>query len=114
MRTYVEHICIQIKNAIELIRSHSGFRPAASSMSKLLVTGGGAHNSFLIRRLEELLRPLSVELVVPAPELIDYKEALIMALIGVLRWREENNVLSSVTGATRDSIGGSIWMGQEG
>ena len=114
LRTYVEHICIQIKNAIELIRSHSGFRPAASSMSKLLVTGGGAHNSFLIRRLEELLQPLSVELVVPAPELIDYKEALIMALIGVLRWREENNVLSSVTGATRDSIGGSIWMGQEG
>jgi anhydro-N-acetylmuramic acid kinase len=38
---------------------------------------------------------------------------LVMALIGVLRWREENNVLSSVTGARRNSIGGAIWMGQE-
>jgi anhydro-N-acetylmuramic acid kinase len=36
-----------------------------------------------------------------------------MALIGVLRWREETNVLASVTGAKRDSIGGAVWMGQE-
>jgi anhydro-N-acetylmuramic acid kinase len=44
---------------------------------------------------------------------VNFKEALIMALIGVLRWREEYNVLSSVTGAERDSIGGSLWLGQE-
>ena len=114
LRTYVEHICIQVKNAIELIRFRAGLRPGTAFSGKLLVTGGGAHNSFLTHRLQELLRPLLVELVVPAPDLIDFKEALIMALIGVLRWREENNVLSSVTGATRDSIGGAIWMGQEG
>jgi len=36
-----------------------------------------------------------------------------MALLGVLRWREENTVLSSVTGAVRDSIGGAVWIGQE-
>jgi anhydro-N-acetylmuramic acid kinase len=44
---------------------------------------------------------------------INYKEALVMALIGVLRWRQEYNVLSSVTGAIRDSIGGAVWIGQE-
>jgi anhydro-N-acetylmuramic acid kinase len=38
---------------------------------------------------------------------------LIMALIGVLRWREESNVLASVTGASRNSIGGAVWVGQE-
>jgi anhydro-N-acetylmuramic acid kinase len=54
-----------------------------------------------------------VELVVPDTALVDFKEALVMALIGVLRWREENNVLASVTGASRDSIGGAVWIGQE-
>ena len=50
---------------------------------------------------------------IPHPDLIAYKEALIMALIGVLRWREEINVLHTVTGASRSSIGGALWMGQD-
>ena len=79
----------------------------------MLVTGGGAHNGFLIARLRELLVPLGIEVVVPDEQLVDYKEALVMALIGVLRWREENNVFASVTGASRDSIGGAVWIGQE-
>jgi anhydro-N-acetylmuramic acid kinase len=44
---------------------------------------------------------------------VNFKEALIMALIGVLRWRQEYNVLSSVTGAARNSIGGALWTGEE-
>ena len=52
-------------------------------------------------------------MVIPDPKLVSYKEALIMAFIGVLRWRQEYNVLSSVTGAARDSIGGALWTGQE-
>jgi anhydro-N-acetylmuramic acid kinase len=54
-----------------------------------------------------------VEVVVPDKNIIDFKEALIMALIGILRWREEYNVLASVTGASRSSIGGAVWIGQE-
>jgi anhydro-N-acetylmuramic acid kinase len=46
-------------------------------------------------------------------QLVQYKEALIMALLGVLRWREESTVLASATGASRDSVGGALWMGQE-
>jgi anhydro-N-acetylmuramic acid kinase len=50
---------------------------------------------------------------VPDANLVNYKEAMIMAFIGVLRWRQENNVLSSVTGAAKNSIGGALWLGQE-
>jgi anhydro-N-acetylmuramic acid kinase len=84
----------------------------AGSVVKMLVTGGGAHNGFLVGRLRARLAELGVDAVVPEKALVDYKEALVMALIGVLRWREENNVLASVTGASRDSIGGAVWIGQ--
>jgi anhydro-N-acetylmuramic acid kinase len=80
---------------------------------RLLATGGGAHNTYLVERIQDRLADVGVEVVVPDAALVDYKEALIMALIGVLRWREENNVLASVTGASRDSIGGAVWIGLE-
>lgn len=111
LRTYVEHIGVQICRAVEGVRG--GQAGNIEEGKKMLVTGGGAHNKFLIDRLGELLAPLGVEVVVPDPQLVNYKEALVMALIGVLRWREENNVFASVTGASRDSIGGAVWIGQE-
>ena len=107
LRTYVEHIVIQIKNAItDLVSPKDHAR-------RLLVTGGGAFNTFLIDKLSEELKQLQVEVIVPGEKLIQYKEAMIMAFMGVLRWRQEYNVLSSVTGASRDSIGGALWIGQE-
>lgn len=110
LRTYVEHICVQIRDAVELLlpRLNGG-----GSGYKLLATGGGALNNFMVDRLRELLQPLNVTVVIPDENLVQYKEALIMALIGVLRWREESNVLASVTGAARSSIGGAVWVGQE-
>jgi anhydro-N-acetylmuramic acid kinase len=118
LRTYTEHIALQIKLALTglvkpVITVPDNAQATPSSGQKLLVTGGGAHNVFLTGRLQELLEPLNIEVVVPDKGLVDYKEALVMALIGVLRWREENTVLASVTGASRDSIGGAIWIGQE-
>jgi anhydro-N-acetylmuramic acid kinase len=108
LRTYVEHIAIQITKAIE------GFNDQLSTTDyQLLITGGGAHNGFLINRIKEELRPLNINVVVPEKNIVDYKEALVMALLGILRWREQNTVLSSVTGASRDSIGGAVWIGQE-
>ncbi|MEI9935224.1 MAG: anhydro-N-acetylmuramic acid kinase [Ferruginibacter sp.] len=107
LRTYVEHIVIQITNAINKVGI------TEKENFKLLVTGGGALNTFLIERLQSLLQAHSIEVVVPDEKLIQYKEALIMALIGTLRWREEVNVLASVTGATQNSIGGALWMGGE-
>jgi anhydro-N-acetylmuramic acid kinase len=110
LRTAVEHIAIQVRDSVEEVLKNA--EPSEMDM-RMLVTGGGAHNKFLISRLSELTRRIGVELLIADPKLADYKEALIMAFIGVLRWREETNVLSSVTGASRDSIGGAVWMGQE-
>ena len=109
LRTYTEHIAFQIKNAISTL----GNNKLQTTNHKLLTTGGGALNTFLIQRLSEHLREQNIEVIVPDKKLVNYKEALIMAFIGVLRWRQESNVLASVTGAARDSIGGALWTGQE-
>ncbi|MDQ6756670.1 MAG: anhydro-N-acetylmuramic acid kinase [Bacteroidota bacterium] len=106
MRTYTEHIVIQIRNAIQSSQQ-------STVDSRLLATGGGVFNSFLIKRLKEVLLELNIEIIIPEENLIKYKEALIMALMGTLRWREEYNVLASVTGAKRNSIGGAVWLGTE-
>jgi anhydro-N-acetylmuramic acid kinase len=102
LRTYSEHIALQVSRAFNM-----------NSTGKMLVTGGGALNSFLVSRIAELVAERGIETEVPDNLLVNYKEAVVMALIGVLRWRQENNVLSSVTGAARDSIGGALWMGHD-
>lgn len=109
LRTYTEHIVIQIKNAI----TNLNHLKQKNHTSRMLVTGGGAFNTFLVDRLKEQLKTLNIEVVIPDERIVKYKEALIMALMGVLRWREKTNVFSSVTGAERDSVGGALWMGQE-
>jgi len=117
LRTYVEHICVQVANAVISLQAEFRLRvlgfTARQAVQKMMVTGGGARNNFLIKRLKETLAPLHVDLDVPPDALVDFKEAIIMGLIGFLRWREENNTLASVTGASRNSIGGAVWMGQE-
>jgi anhydro-N-acetylmuramic acid kinase len=106
LHTACKHIAYEIKAAI------LAYIPLESEQSELLVTGGGAHNDFLIQCIQEALQPLNITVVKSQDTIIDFKEALAMALIGVLRWREENNTLSSVTGATKDSIGGALWLAQ--
>lgn len=112
LRTYSEHIAIQINRAIKRIKGSLKINPDLPA--KMLVTGGGAYNAFLMQKIRQETTALNVELWVPDDKTIQYKEALVMALLGVLRWRQENNVMASVTGASRDSIGGALWMGQEG
>jgi anhydro-N-acetylmuramic acid kinase len=109
LRTCVEHINVQIQKSINSLRNH---KPQTTN-HKLLVTGGGAFNTFLIQQLKDKLAGLNIEVEVPDKNLVNFKEALIMALIGVLRWREEYNVIPTVTGASRASVGGALWMGQE-
>ena len=108
LATYVEHIAMQTSNAIRVFQSNA---TEEQSADKVLVTGGGAFNTFLLSRIQYHLLDQRIQVEVPDPVVIEYKEAIIMALLGVLRWREEDTVLSSVTGSSRNSIGGALWMG---
>ena len=103
--TYTEHICVQIKNSLQLFKQ--------DDVQKLFITGGGAFNIFLVERLQKNLEEINFEIYIPADDVVKYKEALIMALLGALRWREQYTVLASVTGASRNSIGGALWLGTE-
>lgn len=94
--TFCEHIAMQVSKII------SGKKNA-----KLLITGGGTYNEFLIERIKELT---PVQIVIPEKKIIEFKEALIFAFLGVLRMREEINCLKSVTGARKDSSGGAIYF----
>jgi anhydro-N-acetylmuramic acid kinase len=102
LRTYTEHIALQVAAALQ-----------GGAPGEMLVTGGGAHNRYLVARIAAHVEPLGIQVMVPDPDLVNFKEALVVALFGVLRWRQEVNVLASVTGASRDSIGGALWTGQD-
>lgn len=93
LRTYYEHCAAQLANAVN---------PGKS----ILATGGGAWNKFLLERMEALSE---CTLTVPEPEVVDYKEALIFAFLGVLYMTDTPSCLSSVTGASRDNIGGMLF-----
>ena len=61
----------------------------------------------------EFYKPTSEKLGMVEEEMSKVNKAICVAFMGILRWREEYNFLSSVTGASRSSIGGAIWLGQE-
>jgi anhydro-N-acetylmuramic acid kinase len=73
----------------------------------ILVTGGGAFNTFLLERMGE---KLNTTLIIPDEQIVKYKEALIFAFLGLLRYRNEINCLASVTGARCDSSSGIIHL----
>jgi anhydro-N-acetylmuramic acid kinase len=106
LRTYVAHIAYQVAMAVT-----PQLNAIPKSEYKMMITGGGAFNGLLIDEIRQLLERFQVEIIVPDAGLVAYKEALIMGLCGVLRWREENTTLASVTGASRDSVGGAVYNG---
>jgi anhydro-N-acetylmuramic acid kinase len=94
LNTFTEHIAIQISKIIN------------ENSKTVLVTGGGCYNKYLIERIQNFS---SSKLIVPDKTIIEFKEALIFAFLGVLRYRNEVNCLSSVTGAKENNIGGCIY-----
>ena len=77
-----------------------------NKLTDVLITGGGAHNSFLIDALKKYY---SGKIIIPDDVTINFKEALIFALLGYLRLNAQTNTLSSVTGAKHDSVGGAVY-----
>lgn len=72
-----------------------------------LFTGGGTFNNYLMQLIGEFS---NAKLVIPDKQVINFKEAIIFAFLGVLRVQEQVNCLKSVTGASRDNVGGSIFV----
>lgn len=95
MRTFTEHIAFQIG---EILQTKTG---------KLLISGGGVYNDFLIDRIKNHLP--KTEIIIPDEKTIKFKEALIFALLGVLKLRNEVNVLASVTGAKQNHSSGEVF-----
>lgn len=95
--TFTEHAAVQIADAVK-----------AAAIRSVLVTGGGAYNAHLISRLRSFLPETVID--IPDDKTIQYKEALIFALLGVLKMRGEVNVLASVTGARHDHSSGYIYL----
>lgn len=79
-------------------------------VSSVLATGGGAHNTFLIESLRAATSSRGISIIIPDKEVIDYKEAILMALMGYLRVNNIPNVYCSVTGASSDTISGAIYL----
>lgn len=94
IRTIYEHIAIQIYMVLQKYRG-----------GNILLTGGGAKNTYLVELIKKYI---DQDVVIPNPLIIDYKEALIFAFLGVLRIRNEINCFKTVTGASEDSIVGTL------
>jgi len=94
LATFTEHVAQQISKVIN-----------ENNLKNILFTGGGTYNSYLIEKIRE---KTTAEIIIPEKEIIDYKEALIFAFMGVLRLNNEINALASATGSSRDHSSGLV------
>jgi anhydro-N-acetylmuramic acid kinase len=92
LATFTEHAAQQISNVFN-----------ENQLKNVLCTGGGTFNQYLI---EKIKNKTNTEIIIPKKELIEYKEALIFAFMGVLKLNHEINVLSSATGSSHDHSSG--------
>ncbi len=97
MRTVAEHISLRLAASIS---------QCGSNLHKVLITGGGANNQYLLELLKEKIGSVDIESI--DSRIVDFKEAIIFALLAYLRINGKDNTLASVTGASRDSSGGVI------
>ena len=114
LHTVTLHIADQLHKAITLLQRRADIynppvvhRELRTIKGEILVTGGGARNRFLISEFEGLT---TYRVTVPSPLIVDYKEALVFALMGVLKMNNEINCFASATGARENSTGGVIFQ----
>jgi anhydro-N-acetylmuramic acid kinase len=94
--TFCEHIAVQIAACLD-----------ENSQKQMLITGGGAFNTFQVQRIRAHSK---VRIIIPDEQTINYKEALVFAFLGLLRIESKPNSLASVTGARHDVSGGAIYL----
>ena len=136
LHTYTRFIVIQVKESIRRIfeqesaalspdtskvsddlgqgsrKSADTFEVSGDKKYRMLATGGGAFNQFLMEQIQAECKSFNVEVVLPEREIIEYKEAILMGLMGVLRMEGLPNCFSSVTGAGMDTVGGAVYVAQ--
>jgi len=94
LNTLSNHIANQVSNNLK-------------DLDKVFITGGGAYNDYLINVINS---KTNCEIIIPSNNIIEFKEALIFAFLGVLRYLNINNCYSSVTGASKDHCSGKIYL----
>ena len=97
LATAVEHSSFQLARVLNHFK-----------LKNLLITGGGAYNTYFIERIKE---HTNCKLILPDDKTIQFKEALVFAFLGVLRVRNEINCLKTVTGASANSCSGALYLG---
>jgi anhydro-N-acetylmuramic acid kinase len=97
----------QLATCVEFIAKQISQVLIEQNLRSVLITGGGAYNTYLIERMKHYFKG---DIEIPSDEIIQFKEAIIFAYLGYLRVNEKINTLSSVTKAGSDSIGGCVYL----
>lgn len=88
---------------VHLIIAHLG-----DLTGKMLVTGGGAFNGFLMDQMQTRGQLQQLDFEKADAQLIAFKECLLMAYLGLLHYHNKSFGLTGITGAMRESIGGVL------
>lgn len=109
----VQKTKLPVNDILNTLVHHTAYQIALvlneNKLNDVFITGGGAHNTFLIEALQKYY---TNKVIIPDLTTVNYKEALIFALLGYLRLNGQTNTLSSVTGAKRNSIGGAVYLAE--
>jgi anhydro-N-acetylmuramic acid kinase len=106
LHTMIHHIAKQIKLSIEQVVSKENLQ---QEKYRMIMTGGGAYNGFLVKTIKQYLP--NIDVILPDNKIIDFKEAALIALMGTLRIEQIPNTINSVTGAKKSVIAGAIHAG---
>ena len=107
----VNSVPLSIEDKFHTLYYHIAFQIAEvfekNNIKNVFITGGGAYNKFLLECISNISK---TNQIIPDNFTIEFKEALIFAFLGLLRYRNSFNTIASVTGAKRNSIGGALYM----
>lgn len=109
-RTYWEYLINQIKESVAAVELQG---LALQQPQKMLLTVDAGPDTAIAEMLQQALTSENVLVEVAAEPFAQFSQAVQCALCGLLRWRDEYNHEAGVTGASRSSIGGALWMGAE-
>lgn len=104
LSTFTNHIAWQIAQVI--IDNHTNYNQTA----RIMITGGGAFNRYLIQLLHQNLKRINHEIILPSAQLIQFKEAALMGLMAYLFIKGLENVFCEATGSSEDHIGGCLFQ----